>query len=103
MYKLYDSTRADEKFMVITPAGKKIHFGANGYEDFTIHENLQRKEQYIARHQKNEDWTNTGLNTAGFWSRWLLWNKPTILESINDIDNRFNIEIEYDSYHDFSK
>ena len=99
MYKLYDSTRKDKKFMVITPSGKKIHFGALGYSDFLHHKDEARKERYIARHQTNEDWTETGLETAGFWSRFLLWNKPTILESINDIDKRFNIEIEYDSHH----
>jgi hypothetical protein len=27
MYKLYDSTRKDKKFMVITPNGKTIYFG----------------------------------------------------------------------------
>lgn len=100
MYKLYDSTRADKKFMIVTPTGKKVHFGANGYEDFSMHKDEQRKERYIARHQHNEDWTATGMNTAGFWSRWLLWNKSTIVQSIHDIDNRFNIVIEYDSHHD---
>lgn len=100
MYELYDSTRADKKFMVITPNGKKIHFGADGYEDFTIHHDEDRKKRYISRHQNNEDWSINGINTAGFWSRWLLWNKPTIKASINDISDKFNIVIEYDSHHD---
>lgn len=100
MYKLYDSTRADKKFMVITPSGKKIHFGAAGYSDFPQHLDEQRKERYIARHEKNENWELSGIDTPGFWARWLLWNKPTIVESINDIDKRFNIVIEYDSHHD---
>ena len=99
MYKLYDSTRADKKFMVITESGKKIHFGQLGYSDFTIHKDEARKERYIARHQKNEDWTISGIDTAGFWARWVLWNKLTIQQSILDIDQRFNIEIEYDSHH----
>lgn len=100
MYKLYDSTRYDKKFMVLTPQGHKIHFGATGYEDFTIHHDEDRKNRYIARHQTNEDWDITGVNTAGFWSRWLLWNKPTIKESIYDIGHNFGIQIEYDSHHD---
>jgi len=98
MYKLYDSTRADKKFMVITPSGKKIHFGQKGAEDYTNHLDEARKQRYIARHQKNEDWSD--LNSAGFWARYLLWNKETILESIHDIDQKFNIEIEYDARHD---
>ena len=99
MYKLYDSTRADKKFMVITPQGKKVHFGAAGYEDYTTHKDDERKQRYISRHQHNEDWTASGLDTPGFWSRFLLWNKVTIFESIIDIDNRFCIEIEYDDRH----
>lgn len=99
MHKLHNSTRSGKKFMVITPSGKVVHFGAKGYSDFTKHKNEERKQRYISRHQKNEKWTRTGLDTAGFWARWLLWNKPTIIESISDINNRFNIIIEYDSRH----
>jgi len=100
MYKLYDSTRVDKKFMVITPSGHKIHFGASGYSDFPHHKDEERKQRYITRHEKNEDWTITGIDTPGFWARWLLWNKPTIQQSILDIDQKFNIEIEYDAHHD---
>ena len=100
MYKLYNSTRKDKKFMVITPTNKKVHFGAVGYEDYTIHHDDQRKERYIARHQHNEDWDINGADTAGFWSRWLLWNKKTIIDSIDDINNKFGINIEYDLHHE---
>ena len=37
MYKLYDSTRADKKFMVITPNNKKIHFGQVGTKQHNIY------------------------------------------------------------------
>lgn len=70
---------------------------------FLIHHDEDRKKRYIARYEYNEDWTETGLDTAGFWSRWLLWNKSTIVQSINDIDRKFNIAIEYDSHHDYQK
>jgi hypothetical protein len=39
----------------------------------------------------NENWLKSGIDTAGFWSRWLLWNKPTIKESYMDIKKRFNL------------
>ncbi len=75
---------------------KVVKFGAVGYEDFTIHKDEQRKERYIKRHEKNEDWTkSSGIYTPGWWSRFLLWNKPTLKESIKDIENRFNLEIIY--------
>lgn len=82
--------------MVITPNGKRVHFGAKGYEDYTIHGDNKRKENYIKRHQKREDWTIRGLNTAGFWSLWLLWNKKTIWASIDDIEDHFDIDIVYE-------
>ena len=36
-----------------------------------------------------ENRTKSGIDTAGFWARWLLWNKPTIEVSYNDIKKRF--------------
>lgn len=66
---------------------KKVDFGASGYGDYTIHNDLQRKHRYIIRHQKNEDWDNP--YTAGTLSRYILWNKPTLEASIKDYKKRF--------------
>ena len=33
------------------------------------------------------------MHTPGFWSRWLLWNKPTLAASIQDAQRRFSIRI----------
>ena len=73
--------------------GKSINFGQQGYSDFTINKDPKRKKNYIARHKKNEDWTKTGIDTAGFWSKNLLWNKNTLSKAIKDTENRFNINI----------
>ena len=56
-----------------------------------IHKNEQRKQLYINRHKNNENWTKSGINSAGFWSRWLLWHLPSITASYQDIKKRFNI------------
>ena len=66
-----------------------VPFGALGYEDFTIHGDKKRKTAYLRRHRKNEDWTNP--RTAGALSRYILWNKPTIEQSIKDFEKRFNV------------
>lgn len=92
-YILQPSTRIEKKWMIITPNGKKIHFGQKGYFDYTQHGDLDRKKQYLLRHISAEDWTN--LNTAGSWSRWLLWNKDTLESSIADMERRFGIRILY--------
>lgn len=72
---------------------KTVHFGAVGYSDFTKHKNEDRKQRYIDRHKPGQDWAKSGIGTAGFWSRWLLWNKPTIEASKKDIESKFNVKI----------
>ena len=69
---------------------KTIHFGAEGMSDFTIHKDTKRKERYLARHRKREDWNNP--KTAGALSRWILWNKPTLDGSIKDFKKRFKLD-----------
>jgi hypothetical protein len=86
-----------KKYKVIIDDGKKkktIHFGAKGYEDYTIHKNNERKYRYIDRHKSKEDWQDPF--TAGFWALHTLWNKPTIQGSLNDIKRNFDIKIKND-------
>ena len=83
------STNKNKKFDAVIDGKKKISFGASGYSDFTKHKNTDRKEAYIARHKKNENHGISGVKTAGFWSANALWNKPTLKESIDDINKRF--------------
>ena len=84
------STRSGKKWMAARQDGSTVHFGAKGYQDFTQHGDEKRKAAYLKRHKKNEDWTLQGVETAGFWARWLLWNKPSIAQSIADINRRFS-------------
>ena len=81
--------------MVTLPSGKKVHFGATGYSDYTIHKNYERMQRYVARHKGsgNQDWTKSGIDTAGFWSRWILWSKPSFKEAIRFTSKKFNIRI----------
>jgi len=62
-----------------------INFGNRNYEDYTTHKDETRKSSYIARHKSRENWGVSGGNTAGFWSKNLLWNKKTINASLADI------------------
>ena len=91
IYYPYPANDGKHKYYIITASGKTVYFGAIGYEDFTIHKDPSRKARYIARHKNKENWTKSGINTAGFWSRWLLWNQSTLQSSYNDIKNRFLI------------
>lgn len=89
---LKKSKNPDKKFMV-TIGNKTIQFGSSGYSDFTHHKDLDRKKRYENRHKKRENWTKSGIKTAGFWSKWILWNKPSLTASIKDTERRFNIKI----------
>ena len=76
-----------KKYDAVVNGTKTIPFGAKGMSDFTIHKDEARKQRYINRHRKNEDWTNP--LTAGFYSRWVLWHLPTLKESVEDMNKRF--------------
>ena len=90
-FYLEQSPISTKKLRIYLPNGKQVDFGAKGYEDYTTHKDINRKKNYITRHQKRENWGDP--NTAGFWSRWILWNKPTIFSSIKDLEKNFNITI----------
>lgn len=89
---LSKSHNPKKKYMVIVD-NKVIHFGDSRYEDYTMHKDDKRKERYINRHKKNEDWSINGIDKPAFWSKNLLWNQSSIEKSIEDIKNRFGINI----------
>ena len=57
---------------------KTVSFGQKMASDFTKHKQTYRKERYIDRHKKNEDWNKSGAKAAGFYIRWITWNKPIL-------------------------
>ena len=82
--------------MAIIDDKKTIHFGQSGASDFTIHKDEDRKKRYIARH-KNDNYNNPLF--PSFYSNNILWNKPTITESIRDTNKRFpNIHIVFKNF-----
>ncbi len=109
-----------KKWRVILPTGKKVDFGLKGYSDYTIHKNPLRMRSYVMRHSgvpsskiKNsinekfvqekmlnvktstkENWSKNGIETPGFWSRWLLWSHPTIPNAKRHISKKFNVKFQ---------
>ena len=71
------SERANKKYVVTLPNDKKVHFGHRGYEDFTIHKNLNRRRNYRKRASKIRDkdgkLTYKNKESPNFWSFHLLW------------------------------
>ena len=106
----------DKKYRVIFPDGDHVDFGGKGYTDYTIHKNPMRMRLYVLRHgggdtrkfsdpqrvhermskvtkSKLEDWEISGLKTAGFWSRWLLWSEPSLGDAMKHMKMRFGLDI----------
>jgi len=119
MYKLIKSPKQEKKYRVISPNNKTIDFGAKGYSDYTIHKNPLRMRSYVGRHggkiprylksednkikvhskmmnvliSTKENWTKSGIMTAGFWSRWLLWSDPNLEKAKKIIMKKFKIKL----------
>ena len=87
-----------KKFKVVVERGdekKTIHFGDSNLKDYTLYIPLEREERkrlYMARHKIRENWNDP--MSAGFWSRWILWNKPSIAASKADVAKRFGVEFQ---------
>ena len=91
--KLTKSDKPDKKYKVVVESKDKkrtLHFGQKGASDYTRHKDDERKKRYLDRHRANEDWRNP--YTAGWWSRWLLWEKKTLKEAKKNIEKTKNID-----------
>jgi hypothetical protein len=69
---------------------KTIHFGYSPMSDYTIHKDNERKERYLNRHKARENWNDP--MTAGALSRWVLWNKKSLIGSIRDFKKKFGLK-----------
>lgn len=96
---LQPSTKATKKYMVTLyddtsgMRAKTLHFGAASYSDYTKHHDATRMRLYLNRHKAREDWSKAGIDTPGFWARWLLWSHPSLKDAISATEGRFGLEI----------
>ena len=94
--QLLKGTGTHKYKMVFYDTAKKklkcVSFGAVGYDDFTTHQDLVRKQSYIARHKNNgENWNDP--MTSGACARWILWEKTTLSASYKAFRQRFSYEL----------
>jgi hypothetical protein len=87
------SDRENKKYMAIFEDNKgkrkTTHFGLKNANDFTLTGDKEARKRYRERHKKDLD-TNDPTR-AGYLAYFILWNKPTIKESIADYKKRFNL------------
>lgn len=73
---------------------KTIHIGSKIFPDYTNHKNIQLLIKYNYTNYINyRIWTTKDLLKSDFWTKWILWSKPTIEEAIFYTSKRFNITI----------
>jgi hypothetical protein len=89
LVKIVKSPKKEKKLRAYFNDGTHTDFGAAGMSDYTKHKDAARKQRYMSRHKRNEAWGSP--KTAGSLSRYVLWNKPTLRDSIRDYKRRFNL------------
>lgn len=119
--QLSKSNNKSKKFRIIFEDNTRLDFGGKGYSDYTIHKSPARMRLYVRRHggvmkdtlselrddkkihkemltvdtSVKENWSADGFSTAGFWSRWLLWSHPSLSQSIDYVEKKFGIKVQY--------
>jgi hypothetical protein len=108
---LYKSDRPNKKYVLDTGL-KKIYFGASRYRDFTLLndpdsrfyeadeiERLKVKKNYLKRHQGDK----LDEISPGSLSYFLLWNEPTLEDSIKFYEKDFKVKIIDNSSEKYEK
>ena len=88
-----DSPRKGKKYRAIFDDESYIDFGLLGSSTFLDHKSLKKRHNYWARHYGNDterELLNWVIPSPSVLSAFLLWNKPTLEESIKDLNNIWN-------------
>ncbi len=72
--RLYYSSNPKKKYMIHNPTGKWVHFGQMGYEDFTLHKDDERRQQYLARAMKIRGNWRKNIYSPNQLAMRILWN-----------------------------
>jgi hypothetical protein len=83
-FVLYPSNIKGKRYTLYVPKGNKnikIDFGSSEHENYTMHKDSERKRLYRIRHHKDNI---DNPYHAGFWAYHVLWNKPSLQESMNE-------------------
>ena len=93
--RLERSPRKGKKWrMVFYLNGRKYghtDFGASGYDDYTIHRDNARKQKYLKRFGQLIAEYEDDFAAPITLSTMILWNKPTINESLKDYKDCFKL------------
>lgn len=87
---LEESKRKGKRYVITFSDPKKtIHFGSNVGTTYIDEGDKIKRENYIKRHEANEDWDNIN---PGSLSRYILWGEhKNINKNVRAYLKRFNI------------
>ncbi len=74
LFTIYESARADKRFVAIFEDGERVNFGQRDAQTFVDGASEAKKNAYLARHGAagaRENWED--IRTPGALSRWILW------------------------------
>ena len=69
-----------------------VHFGLRGAEDYTIHQNEERRQRYVDRHERRERrlWNSVPDSPAAL-SYWILWKEPSFPKAVQGFRSHFRL------------
>mmetsp|Transcript_23478 Transcript_23478/g.27577 ORF Transcript_23478/g.27577 Transcript_23478/m.27577 type:complete len:98 (+) Transcript_23478:85-378(+) len=92
LIKLIDSKRKNKRYNAVFKINDKIknvHFGSDKHENYTLHNDKERRARYRSRHKKDN--INNPIS-AGALSWHLLWGDSTNLnENIKKFKKKFDV------------
>ena len=89
LIKVIPSNKPAKKYEAVFSNGKSVHFGSKTSNTYLDNGDKTKRENYLNRHKANEDWNNP--MSKGSLSRWILWNMPSLEDSIKDFKKRFKL------------
>jgi len=97
LVSLKPSPRADKKYVAVFHDSKEdkqktVHFGAKGYEDYTMHKDAERAKRYRARHEKDllTEAAKTGMS-PGALSYYVLWTSPSFEQGVRNFKSVYHL------------
>lgn len=81
---------APHKWVAIFDDGKRVPFGAVGYDDYTMSHDEERRRLYRIRHKT--DLETGDPRKAGYLSYYILWGNSTDMDrNIAEYKRKFNL------------
>jgi len=92
LLKVIKSDKSEKKWMAVFEKDgkeKRVHFGAKGYDDYTIGATEQQRENYRNRHKSG---ATAKADTPNALSYYILWgDSKSRLKNIESFKKRFNV------------